>query len=139
MWCKFVTAMLGCALLTHLLVRLSQCVLVEAVPWAACKTFAVLLVLYGLQRFSKLSHLITHCFKPQLKILGRALSSLLYHCSSLKRLGRNAVLACKEAIQRKVMYMSSLQLTGKCLLCAHALARLGTCSVLRLLYYLVIS
>lgn len=30
--------------------------------------------------------------------------------------------------------MSSLQLTGKCLFCACAHMRLGTCSVLRLLY-----
>lgn len=35
--------------------------------------------------------------------------------------------------------MSSLQLTGKCLLCALARTRLGTCSVLRLLYELAIS
>lgn len=82
-----------------------------------------------------------HPFKPQLKIFGRALSSQLYHCSSLKRLGRKAVLVCKEAIQKKekILCMSSLLLTGKCLLCARAHTRLGTCSVLRLLYKLAIS
>lgn len=81
-----------------------------------------------------------HPFKPQLKILDRAFSSLLCRCRALKRLGRKAFTALqrsdsgKKKKKEKVLYMSSLQLTGKCLLCARAHMRLGTCSVLRLLY-----
>lgn len=79
-----------------------------------------------------------HPFKPQLKILDRALSSQLCRCRALKRLERKAFTALQRSDsgkkKEKILYMSSLQLTGKCLLCARAHVRLGTCSVLRLLY-----